>query len=127
MNWFVIVFNNLYNKLQDLFAPIKSRMSRDNKKFNLRLCPSCRLFVILNLKEEDERCYQNDTKTLGYLGSNRVSEVHSQCAPIDFNEEMEDVEEIGGMNIQLETSRQLEILPTLLPTLRSWNLGQLCP
>jgi hypothetical protein len=38
---------------------------------------------------------------------------------------MEDVEEISGTSTQLETSRQLEISPTLLLTLRSWNLGQL--
>lgn len=40
---------------------------------------------------------------------------------------MEDVDEIVGTNTQLKTLKQLEILPTLLSTLRSWNLDQLCP
>jgi hypothetical protein len=44
-------------------------------------------------------------------------------APIELNKEMEDIKEIIGMNTQLETSRQLEISPTLLLALRSWNLG----
>jgi hypothetical protein len=40
---------------------------------------------------------------------------------------MEDIEKINGMNTQLKTSRQLKFSPTLLLTLKSWNLGQLCP
>jgi len=39
---------------------------------------------------------------------------------------MEDVEEVGGTSTQLESSRKLDILPTLLSMLRSWNLGRLC-
>ncbi len=66
-------------------------------------------------------------QSLGYLGSNKVLGVCSWCAPIDIDKEMEDMEEIGGMNTQLETSKQLEISPTLLLMLKSWNLGQLCP
>ncbi len=30
MNWSVVVFNNLYRKLQDLFALTKPNVSRDN-------------------------------------------------------------------------------------------------
>jgi hypothetical protein len=30
MNWSVVVFNNLYCKLQDLFALTKPNVSRDN-------------------------------------------------------------------------------------------------
>jgi len=33
VNWFVIVFNNLYNRFQDLFALTKLGASRDNIKF----------------------------------------------------------------------------------------------
>jgi hypothetical protein len=44
---------------------------------------------------------------------------HFQHAPIELDEEMEDVEEINGMDTEPETSRQLEISPTLLLALRS--------
>jgi hypothetical protein len=47
-----------------------------------------------------------------------------QHATIELDEEMEDVEKIGGTSTQPKTSRQPKISPTLLPTLRSWNLGQ---
>lgn len=33
VNWFIIVFNNLYNRLRDLSTPIKPGASRDNTKF----------------------------------------------------------------------------------------------
>jgi hypothetical protein len=33
VNWFVIVFNNLYNRLQDLFALTKFGASRYNIEF----------------------------------------------------------------------------------------------
>ncbi len=35
VNWFAIVFNNLYSKLQDLSAPTKPNASRDNIKFEV--------------------------------------------------------------------------------------------
>jgi hypothetical protein len=50
---------------------------------------------------------------------------HFQHAPIDLDEEMEDVEKIGGTNTQLENSQQPNILSILLPTLQPWNLGRL--
>jgi hypothetical protein len=53
----------------------------------------------------------------------KVIKAHFRHTPIDINEEMEDVKEIGGTSAQPETSKQLEISPMLLPTLRSWNLG----
>jgi len=53
----------------------------------------------------------------------KVIKAHFWHAPIDINEEMEDVKEIGGTSAQPETSKQLEISPMLLLTLRSWNLG----
>ncbi len=33
MNWFDVVFNNLYNRLQDLFASTKPSASKDNIEF----------------------------------------------------------------------------------------------
>ncbi len=33
VNWFVIVFNNLYNRLWDLFASTKSSIRKDNIEF----------------------------------------------------------------------------------------------
>jgi hypothetical protein len=35
VNWFVIVFNNLYNRLHDLFAPTKPGTNRNNIKFKV--------------------------------------------------------------------------------------------
>jgi len=40
---------------------------------------------------------------------NKVPKMHFRHAPIDINEEMEDVKKIGEMNTQLETLMQLEI------------------
>jgi hypothetical protein len=40
--------------------------------------------------------------------------------------EIEDVKEVGGTSTQPKTSKQLKISLTLLLTLRSWNLDQLC-
>jgi hypothetical protein len=79
---------------------------------------------LLELDEEEEGA----TKLILEAQIAKTNRVWGGCfwhAPIDFDENMEDVEEIDGMNIQLETSRQLKISPTLLLALRSWNLGQL--
>ncbi len=34
INWVIMVFNNLYSKLQDLFTPTKPTMGKDNTEFN---------------------------------------------------------------------------------------------
>jgi hypothetical protein len=57
------------------------------------------------------------------IGNGRIPKACFWHTPIEFNEEMEDIEEVSGMNTQPETSRQLEISLTLLPVLKSWNLG----
>jgi hypothetical protein len=57
------------------------------------------------------------------IGNSRILGVCFWRAPIELNEELEDIEEVGGMSTQLETSRQLEILLTLSLVLRFWNLG----
>jgi hypothetical protein len=46
---------------------------------------------------------------------------------IDLDKEMDDVEKVDGTITQPETFWQLKIPPTLLLTLRSWNLGRFCP
>ncbi len=61
------------------------------------------------------------------IRTSKVLKAHFWHAPIDINEEMEDVKEIGGTSAQLKISKQLEISLMLLLTLRSWNSGQLCP
>jgi hypothetical protein len=57
------------------------------------------------------------------IKSSRILGVCFWRAPIELNKKLEDIEEVGGMSTQLETSRQLEILLTLLLVLRFWNLG----
>ncbi len=52
------------------------------------------------------------------IGTNKVPRAHFQHAPIDIDEEMEDVKEIGGTSAQLKTSKEPEISPMLLPTLK---------
>jgi hypothetical protein len=44
------------------------------------------------------------------VGSNKVLGVHFQCAPIDFNKEMEDIEEINETRTQLENLKAIGYL-----------------
>jgi hypothetical protein len=80
----------------------------------------------MELDEEEEGA----TKLLFEAQIAKTNRVWGGCfwhVPIDIDEDMEDVKEIDGTSIQLETSRQLKISPTLLLALKSWNLGQLQP
>ncbi len=52
------------------------------------------------------------------IGTNKVPRAHFQHAPIDLDEEMEEVKEIGGTSAQLKTSKEPEISMMLLPTLK---------
>ncbi len=53
----------------------------------------------------------------------RVLNAHFWHTSIDIDEELEVVEEIGGMSTQLQTLKQSKISSTLLSELQSWNLG----
>jgi hypothetical protein len=53
------------------------------------------------------------------IGNSKILRTRFLQAPIELNEEMEDIEEVGGMTNQPKTSRQQEISLTLLPVLRS--------
>jgi hypothetical protein len=51
--------------------------------------------------------------------TSKVSRACFQCTPIDVDEEMEKVDEIGGMNTQSKTSKQPKISPMFLSALGS--------
>lgn len=76
MNWATIVFNNLYNKLWDLFALTKPWASKINTEFSDAQIMDILLqnwflvyltFIILDLEEEDESAttYPLEIWTLG--------------------------------------------------------------
>jgi hypothetical protein len=58
----------------------------------------------LNSKKEDEGGLKFPPEPQIVRGT-KVLEMCFQCAPIDLNGEMKDMEELGGMKIQLETSQ----------------------
>ncbi len=67
-------------------------------------------------KEEDEGDVNTPLETQAARGK-RFLGMRSRQTPIDLDEEMEDIEEVGGMTTQPKTSHQLEISLTLVPTL----------
>jgi hypothetical protein len=63
VNWFVVVFNNFYSRLHDLFAPIRLGKTRDNIEFKFAQVVNILLqnwflvdtiFILLELDEEEE-------------------------------------------------------------------------
>jgi hypothetical protein len=82
-------------------------------------------FILSELNKEEEGATRSLLE-VQVIKTNKVLRVHFQYAPIDIDVEIEDVKEVGGTGTQLKTSKQLEISSTLLLTLRSWNLDQLC-
>ncbi len=85
-------------------------------------------FIILDLEEEDEGATMSPLETWS-LGGTKIPGVHSQCTPINLDENMENVEELDGTSAQPKTSWQPKpkMRPTLLLVLQSWNLGWLHP
>jgi hypothetical protein len=55
-------------------------------------------FIVSNSKEESPPEPQ-------IVKGTKLLKVHFQCTPIDLNGEMEDMEELGGINVQLKTSQ----------------------
>jgi hypothetical protein len=74
-------------------------------------------FILPELDEEEEGASRLIPK-VQVVGSSKV-----QCTPIDLDKEMQDIEEINKTRTQLKTLRQLDVSPTMLPALKSWNLG----
>ncbi len=112
VNWDVMVFNNLYNKLRDLSTSTKLEASRDNIKFGATQVVDILLqnwvlvdptFIISNLEEEDENVAKTEQETQAPRNS-KIPRNFLQRAPIDLDEEMEDIKEIGGTRTPLETS-----------------------
>ncbi len=112
MNWATIVFNNLYNELWDLFALTKPRASKINTEFSDAQIMDILLqnwflvgltFIVLDLEEDDEGAttFPLEIRT---LGGTKVPGMLYWCAPIDLDEDMENVEELGGTNTQPKTS-----------------------
>jgi hypothetical protein len=79
-------------------------------------------FILLESDEEEESASRLVPKAQ-VVGSTKVLGAHFLCPPIDLDTEMEDIEEINEIKTQRKTLRQLEISPTMLLALRSWNLG----
>jgi hypothetical protein len=98
------MFNNLYSMLRDFFTPTKPKVSKDNIEFGVAqvidILPQNWFLVgstsIVPDFEEDEGVARTSLKTQVARG-NKVSKAHFQRAPIDLDEEMEDVEEVGGI------------------------------
>jgi hypothetical protein len=61
------------------------------------------MFIVPNFEEEDEGAPKTALKTQA-TWSNRVPKAHFWHTPIDLNEEVEDMEEVGRTSIQLENS-----------------------
>jgi hypothetical protein len=61
-------------------------------------------FIVLESNEKEEGVAKPQLEAQ-VARTNKILGVCFQHAPIDVDEEMEDIEEIGGMNTQLETSR----------------------
>jgi hypothetical protein len=92
VNWVVIVFKNLYNKLWDLFASTKHGATKSNIEFNNVQVMDILLqnwflinsaFMVLDLKEEDEGVTTSPSET-STLGGTKVPRVHSWCVPINL-------------------------------------------
>jgi hypothetical protein len=133
MNWVVVMFNNLYIQLQDLFTLTKPKVSRDNTKLGVAQIVDILLwiwflvdltFIIPNFEKEDESVARVPLETQS-IGGTKILGVRFKLTLIDLDKEINGVEQVDGMNTQLETSRQPKIPPTLMLALKSWNLGQL--
>ncbi len=94
-----MVFNNLYNRLQDLSTPTKPKVGRDHIEFSVaqvvdNLFQSWFMinptFIVLNLEEEDEGATRLSSKAQA-IGSSKILKARFQHAPINLDEEMEDV------------------------------------
>ncbi len=94
-----MVFNNLYNMLQDLFTPTKPKVSRDNIEFGVAQVVDILLrnwfpvdptSIVFDF-EENEGVAMTPLET-HVVGGNKVSKTHFLCAPIDLDDKMEDVE-----------------------------------
>ncbi len=126
MNWSTTVFDNLYNRLRDLFTLTKLSTNRDNIEFRVAQVVDILLqnwfmvdskLIIIKSDEEEEGTTKPQPEVQAGR-TNRVLKAHFWHAPIDINEEMEDVEEIDGTNTQPKTLKQPKISLTLLLTLR---------
>jgi hypothetical protein len=82
-------------------------------------------FILPKLNEEDEGVARLELK-VQVARTSKIPRARFWHAPIDLDKEMEDVEEVGGTSTQPKSSQRLDILPTLLSMLKSWNLGRLC-
>jgi hypothetical protein len=114
VNLATMVFNNLYSKLWDLFASTKPRMNRDNTKFNIVQVVDILLrnwflvnltFIMLDYEEEDEGATRFPLEIQIAKGT-RVLGACFWRTQTNLDEEMDDVEELGGMNSQPKTSQQ---------------------
>jgi hypothetical protein len=127
------MFNNLYVQLQDLFTSTKPKASRDNTKLGVAQIVDIMFwiwflvdltFIVPNFEKEDESVVKIPLETQA-IGGTKILRARFRFTLIDLDKEINDIEEVDGMNTQLETSRQPKIPPTLMSTLQSWNLGQL--
>ncbi len=93
-------------------ASTKPNASKDNIEFeatqmvNILLqnnFPIDSTFILLELDEEEGSVARPLPITL-VVRISKILGTHFWHAPIDVNEEMEDVKEINGMNTQLETT-----------------------
>jgi hypothetical protein len=65
-------------------------------------------FIVLNFEEEDDSVARAPLKTQ-VARSSRIARVHFWHIVINFDKEMDNVEEIDGMSTQLETLQQPKI------------------
>ncbi len=106
VNWSIVVFNNLYSRLRDLYTPTKPNTSRDNTEFETprvvdilfrNWFPVYPTFILLKLDEGEEGAARPVPKAHA-KGTIKVLKANFWCIAIDINEEMENIKEIGGMN-----------------------------
>ncbi len=106
VNWSIVVFNNFYNTLWDLSAPTKPNTSKDIIEFKVAqvvdillqywfMSDSTLIPLKSNKEEEGAAKLQSEVQA---VGTSRVSRMCFRCAPIDVNEEVDDVKEIVGMS-----------------------------
>jgi hypothetical protein len=128
MNWVAVMFNNLYIQLQDLFTSTKPKASRENIKLGVAQIVDIMFwiwflvdmtFIVPNFEKEDESVAKVPLKTQA-IGGTKILGVHFRLTLIDLDKEINDIEEVDGMNTQLETSQQPKIPPTLMSVC---NLG----
>jgi hypothetical protein len=65
-------------------------------------------FIVPNFEKEDDSAAKAPPKTQAIRGS-RIARVHFSHVMINFEKEMDDVEEVDGTSTQLETLQQPKI------------------